>query len=94
MDEFYPLLTINGQQVILSSGSRFSTAEVNRASSKPEINDALAKISITERDGSGAITGSHDFTVNHNFSYNGYGFISRISDPATPTTKTTYVYNK
>lgn len=54
------------------------------------------KISVTDvtKNANGTITSSSSFTVNQQFSYNKYGFIHTLFDPASPTLKTTYVYNK
>ncbi|ANE52134.1 hypothetical protein [Flavisolibacter tropicus] len=66
----------------------------------PPINKNLRnvpeKILVTDitKNGNGNITSSNSFTINQELSYNKYGFVNIRFDPASPTLKTTYVYNK
>jgi hypothetical protein len=50
--------------------------------------------SYTERAQNGAVISTTSNTVDFQYTYNKYGFVSALFNPATPDLKTTFIYNK
>jgi hypothetical protein len=50
--------------------------------------------SYIERDQNGTIYATNSFSMNYQYTYNSYGFVSTVFDPALPDLKTTFIYNK
>jgi len=47
-----------------------------------------------EKDQNGSVTNTFTSSVEWQYTYNSYGFIATMFDPAVPDYKTTYIYNK